>query len=152
MPATVVRLNTYPDRLLMRAIHGELNRWGHWIESHADYTGFPSANVLVTALMGCGGNQPGHRVLMLDMPVEIWATHHRVLELTEALQDAVIATFVVRLKDDGTVWTWEEKCRKLGVDEGTMRRRIHRAKIRIAGLDEPVRSQVPSGVTSQKCN
>jgi hypothetical protein len=134
MTATVTNIM---DRLTRQAIDGELNRWGRWIERHADYTGHPSVNALVAQLYGAGGGTPGHRVLCLDMPDHIYATHGRVLRLPEAEKEAVYLFFAVQLKEDGTVWTAAEKCRIYGIKEESMRRRLARARYRILGIPVP---------------
>lgn len=125
------------DRLTRQAIDGELNHWGRWVERHADYTGHPSVNFLVAALYGAGGSTPGHRVLCLDMPDAVYATHARILRLPEAEQEAVYLYFAVKVKDDGTLWTVAEKCRLYGIAEDSMRRRLARARYRILGVPTP---------------
>jgi hypothetical protein len=133
--SAAVQIDRRYERLELRALDGELNSWGRWIERHADYTGFPSANMLETYIGGDGGGVPGHTILCLDMPVPVWATHHRVLRLHLDLQDAICACYVVRMKEDGTMWTLVEKCLKLGIAERTMRWRIAEAKRKILGLE-----------------
>lgn len=123
------------ERLYRKALDGELNRWGRWIERHSDYEGYPGANVLVAFLMGRGGSTPGDRILCLDMPTDIYSVHHRVLGLSEALQEAVWIWYVTRLKSDGTLWTVEERCRIADISEETLRQRVKRAKNRILGLE-----------------
>jgi hypothetical protein len=125
------------DRLTRQAIDGELNRWGRWIERHADYTGHPSVNCLVAQLYGAGGGTPGHRILCLDMPDHIYATHGRVLRLPEAEKEAVYLFFAIRVKEDGTLWTVTERCRMAGIQEDSMRRRLARARYRILGVTVP---------------
>lgn len=125
------------DSLERQAVDGELNRWGRWIERHADYEGFPAVNSLVAALQGAGGGQPGHRILCLDMPDNIYATHGRILRLSEREREAVYLFYAVKLKPDGTLWTVTEKCRIYGIQEDSMRRRVSRARHRILGLPLP---------------
>lgn len=134
MTATVTNIM---DRMTRQAIDGELNRWGRWLERHADYTGHPSVNALVAQLYGAGGSCPGHRILCLDMPDHIYATHGRVLRLPEAEQEAVHLFFAVRMKDDGTLWTVAERCAMVGIHEDSMRRRLARARYRILGVPIP---------------
>lgn len=126
--------NDQYERLLLRAIDGELNEWGRWIERHADFEGFPPANILETWIGGSGGGVPGHRILCLDMPVGIYATHGRVLRLSEEQRAAVEAWYIVRVKADGTLWSLDEKCLRLGIAERTLRDRVRQAKLRILGL------------------
>lgn len=125
------------DRITRQAIDSELNSWGRWIERHADYTGHPSVNALVAQLYGAGGGTPGHRVLCLDMPDGIYATHARILMLSENEREAVYLFFAVKLKDDGTVWTITEKARIYGIKEDSLRRRLARARYKILGLPVP---------------
>jgi hypothetical protein len=125
------------DRITRQAIDSELNSWGRWIERHADYTGHPSVNALMAQFYGVGGGTPGHRILCLDMPEGIYATHARILMLTENEREAVYLFFAVKLKDDGTVWTITEKARIYGIKEESMRRRLARARYKILGLPVP---------------
>jgi hypothetical protein len=125
------------DNLTRRAIDGELNRWGRWVERHADYTGHPSINFLVAQLYGAGGGIAGHRVLCLDMPDAVYATHMRVLRLTESEKEAVYLYFAVQVKEDGTLWTVTEKSRIYGIKEESLRRRLARARYKILGVPVP---------------
>jgi hypothetical protein len=125
------------DRFARQEIDAELNSWGRWIERHADYTGHPSVNFLVAQFYGAGGSTPGHRVLCLDMPDHIYATHARVLRLNEREREAVYLFFAVKLKADGTLWTVAEKSRIYGIKEESLRRRLARARYRILGLPVP---------------
>lgn len=131
------------DRITRQAIDSELNAWGRWIERHADYTGHPSINFLVAQFYGAGGGTPGDRILCLDMPEGIYATHSRILMLNELEQEAVYLFFAVKLKDDGTVWTVAERCRIYGIKEESLRRRLARARYKILGVP------VPEFLTSQ---
>lgn len=134
IPAETPTLREHYERLALRAIDGELNDWGRWIERHADFEGHPSANILATYIGGAGGSTPGHRILCLDMPDAIYATHGRVLLLTEALRDAICAWYIVRLNADGTLIALAEKCLRLGIAERTLRDRVRLAKLKILGL------------------
>jgi hypothetical protein len=126
------------DNLMRRAIDSELNHWGGWLERHRDYQGYPRCDNVQAFLNGAGGGTPGHRVLCDDMPTAIYAVHGRVLRLPQAEQEAVWVFFAFRLKPDGeTFWTLEEKCRESGIQEASLRRRIARARYRIAGLPVP---------------
>ena len=125
------------DRYMRNAIDGELNRWGRWIERNADYTGHPGVNALVAQFYGMGGGTPGHRILCLDMPDHIYATHGRILRLTENEREAVYLFFAVKLKPDGTLWTVGERCRISGIKEESLRRRLARARYKILGLPVP---------------
>lgn len=125
------------DRITRQAIDSELNSWGRWVERHADYTGHPSVNALMAQFYGVGGGAPGHRILCLDMPEGIYATHARILMLTENEREAVYLFFAVKLKDDGTVWTITEKARIYGIKEESLRRRLARARYKILGLPVP---------------
>jgi hypothetical protein len=98
---------------------------------------------------GSGGVHPGHRVLMLDMPSGVWATHHRVLMLSETLQDAVQAFYVTTVKEDGTLWNFEEKSAILKLTVPTFRRRLNRARHLIAGITLPIDTNVLSQVVSR---
>lgn len=141
------------EKLERRALEGELNRWGKWIERHSDYEGYPGINILQAFLMGRGGGTPGHRILCLDMPTDVYSVHHRVLMLSETLQEAVWIWYVTRVKPDGTLWTVEARCRRIGITEEVLRTRLSRARRKLLGIEEQphcfdVTMQVKSAVSS----
>lgn len=143
------------EKLFRRALEGELNRWGRWIEKHSDYEGYPGVNVLEAFLMGRGGGSPGHKILCLDMPTDVYSVHHRILMLTDLLQEAVWIYYVTRVKPDGTLWTLEERCRRASIAEGTLRNRLSEARAQLLGITNrsstSVTCQVHSRVTSAHC-
>lgn len=117
-----------------RVLNAELNRWGHWIEMHSDYEGYPGVNILAAYIGGSGGGSGGHRILCRDMPSAIYATHARVLTLSEPEQEAVWIWYVTRVKPDGTLWSVAERCGRLGITEEVLRKRLSRARQRIMGV------------------
>lgn len=121
-------------RMYMSAISQELNRWGKWLEDHSDYEGYPGVNILVNYLYGAGAGTPGHRILCLEMPVAIYATHARVIRCTEAEQEAIWLYYVVRVKEDGTTWTLPERLNRAELTEDALWQRLRRAKRRILGI------------------
>lgn len=122
------------DRLFRRALEGELNRWGKWIENHCDYEGYPGVNVLVGFLLGRGGGTAGHRILCLDMPTDVYAVHGRVVRLPEEQQEALWLYYVTRLKPNGTLWTLPERCARAGVSEEDLKARLSSARERLLGI------------------
>lgn len=132
----VMQMDRRYEQLERRALEGELNRWGKWIERHSDYEGYPRANILIAFLHGRGGGAAGHRILCLDMPTDVYSVHHRILMLTEALQESVWIYYVTRLKPDGTLWTLQERCRRAGVAEEALKQRLKRARNKLLGISE----------------
>lgn len=118
-------------------VNAKLNAWGHWMERHAEVNGYPHQDNVTAFMAGAGGGTKGHRVLCLDMPEPIGLTHIRVLSLSENEQRAVFIWYVVRLKDDGSVWTIDEKCKAVGIKPQTLRLHLSRAKYRFLGLVPP---------------
>lgn len=143
------------ERLFRRALESELNRWGKWIERHSDYEGYPGVNILEAFLMGRGGGNAGHRILCLDMPTDVYSVHHRILMLSDTLQEAVWIYYVTRVKADGTLWSMEERCRKTGIEERTLRNRLSDARRQLLGItnrtSSSVTCQVVSPATSAHC-
>lgn len=121
------------ERYEIQGISRELYAWGHWIEQRIDYEGFPTFSVGIS-LINWGSSQYGDRILCLDMPTAIYATHARVLRLPEHEQEAVWIWYVIRVKPDGTIWPIEHKCRTVGISEDALRQRVSRARRRIAGI------------------
>lgn len=117
-----------------KQLESELNRWGRWIESHYDYQGFPTVNILEAMRTGSGGGTLGHKILCLDMPEHIYCVHGRVLRLPEAEQEAVLIKYCVKVKEDGTLWTKAEVCLRAGINPESFEQRLWRARRRILGL------------------
>lgn len=117
-----------------RALMSELYAWGKWVETHSEYTGHPGVNFLVAALHGRGGGSLGHRILCLEMPTGVYATHQRVLRLPAPEQAAVQIKHVTVLNDDGTIQSVEERRRLVGISEEAFRKRLSRAYQRIMGI------------------
>jgi hypothetical protein len=130
------------DSLFRRAIDSELSRWGGWLERHQDYEGYPRSDNLQGSLNGSGGGMGGHRILCLDMPTGIYATHMRVIQLPEEERYAIELVFRYQVKPvrgttDPVYYTFGEKCKLAGIDESTIRRRWHRARYLVAGIPVP---------------
>jgi len=128
-------------RLYRRALECELNRWGKWIERNSDYEGYPGVNILIAFLMGRGGTHPGHMILCLEMPTDVYSVHARVLMLNELLQEAVWLYYVTRMKPDGTLWTMQERCRRAEISEEALRQRLSRARRKLLGLPDEKKSE-----------
>jgi len=149
MTADILDWHRY-GRLYRKALEGELNRWGKWIEKHSDFEGYPGVNILVAFLMGSGGGTAGHRILCLDMPTDVYSVHHRILMLSDTLQEAIWICYVTRMKPDGTLWTMQERCERAQIGEEALRQRLSRAKRKLLGLPDegspcaPVTMQVHS--------
>lgn len=124
------------ERFELQGINYELNVWGRWIEKHMDFEGYPGVSALEAWRSGRGGGLPGHKILCLDMPDVVYAVHGRVLTLPEQYREALWIWYVVRVKPDGTLWPVEHKCKKAGISEDALRQRVHRARRRLAGLDQ----------------
>jgi hypothetical protein len=122
------------DRLFRRALEGELNRWGKWIETRGDYEGYPGVNILVAFLLGRGGGAAGHRILCLDMPTDVYAVHGRIVRLPDDQQEALWLYYVTRLKPNGTLWTLGERCKRAGVSEEDLKARLSAARERLLGI------------------
>lgn len=112
-----------------------LNRWGDWIEKHLHFDGYPSVNVLEAYIGGGTAPSAGHRILCLEMPIDIYTTHQRVLRLLEDEREAIWIWYVPVMKADGTIWSVRERCEIAGVSEECLRKRVSRARMRIAGLN-----------------
>lgn len=117
-----------------RVLVGELSDWGRWIESHHEFTGHPGVNILVAFLSGRGGGQLGHKILCLEMPTRIYATHQRVIRLPEHEQDAVQIRHVTVMNENGQIMTIAERCLLAGMSEEAYRKRLSRAYQRIMGI------------------
>jgi hypothetical protein len=129
------KLDRHAERYELQGINYELNVWGRWVEKHMDFEGYPGVSALEAWRSGRGGGSPGHKILCLDMPPMVYAVHARLLQvLTEYEREAVWIWYVIRVKPDGTLWPIEHKCRKAGITEEALRKRVSRARRKLAGL------------------
>jgi hypothetical protein len=117
-----------------RSLNAILNRWGNWMEKHSHFDGYPGVNIL-EAYIGSDAGVPGHRILCLEMPIDVYTTHQRVIRLPEQEREAVWLWYVPRVKENGTLWSVGERCEIAGITEETLRKRVSRARMRIAGVD-----------------
>lgn len=115
-------------------LNASLERWGDWWEKNGEFDGYPSVNIL-ESYIGSDLGLPGHRILCLEMPVGVYCTHQRVLKLSELEQDAICIWYIPRVKENGQLYTVDEKCKLLSIDKWALRKRVQRAKLRIAGID-----------------
>lgn len=118
-----------------RVLHGELSRWGDWIDRNSDYEGYPGCNILAAYIGGSGGDKRGHRILCRDMPASIWATHARIVLLQEEEQEAVWLLYANRLREDGTLRPLEEKLRVAKISLADHRAMMASARRKIMGID-----------------
>jgi len=130
-------------RKLERLVHGadrseledSLQAWGKWIEEHADYEGYPQADAINSWVEGFGGGKKGHRILCLVMPIRVQATHLRVVTtLNESEREAIWIQYVTVTKEDGTIWTMEERLAKAGILRNAFDQRLYKARRRLLGL------------------
>jgi hypothetical protein len=116
-----------------RELNRLLNRWGDWVEKHLDFDGYPSINIL-ESYIGSDLGAPGHRILCLEMPTDVYHTHQRVIRLPESEREAVWIAYVPRMKQNGTVWSKHELMGLLDMDTDAFHQRLSRAKRRLAGV------------------
>lgn len=116
-----------------RAINQLLNRWGNWMEKNSEFTGYPGTNIL-ESYIGSDPQPAGHRILCLEMPTDIYATHHCYLRLPEQEQRAVWLWYVPVMLPDGRVRTTYERAVTAGIDYDTLCKQVSRARLRIMGI------------------
>lgn len=123
---------------LTRAEKGELNRllnrWGNWIEKHADFQGYSRLNIL-ESYIGSDPVAPGHKILCLEMPHDVYCTHQRIIKLPEVERSAIELFYIPRMKPDGTVWSLHEKCIAMNIDEKEIRIRLKKGRLKIVGIE-----------------
>jgi hypothetical protein len=116
-----------------RELNRLLNRWGNWVEKHWDFDGYPSTNIL-ESYIGSDLGAPGHRILCLEMPTDVYATHQRVIRLPEDERAAIWLWYVPVTKENGTIRSIAERCEIAGITEENLRKRVSRGRQRIAGI------------------
>lgn len=139
--AQVIQFDRRYEKLERRALEGELHRWGRWQESKLGHEeGYQGINILIAYLNGGGGGTPGHRILCLEMPTDVYSVHQRmILVLNEEEREAIWLYYVPRMKWHGLVcteWMLAEKCERAGLTEVIVRKRASRARAKLLGIPE----------------
>lgn len=139
--AQVIPFDRRYERLERRALEGELHRWGNWQERKLHHDeGYPGLDILIAYLNGGGGGTPGHRILCLEMPTDVYSIHHRmILVLNEEEREAIWLYYVPRVKWCGLVcteWSLPEKCEIANLTEEIVRKRASRARAKLLGIPE----------------
>lgn len=122
------------DQYERQALRRELSRWGAWQDKQMAHEGYPSADNIQRSIMGAGGGFGGHRVLILDMPDDVWKVNARVMRLPERLQAIIRAVHCNVMTDLGLLSTFENRCQRMGLSERTGRRLYTQALLAIAGI------------------
>lgn len=128
------KLKKLTEYLERKAFEREMYKWGKWCVKEWERSGHPSMTVEYRASHGGGGGVLGHRILILEWPSDVLATHGRVLRLQEVEQDVVGLKYAICVKDDGNLWKREEWCLVYGISEDNFRQILSRAKKKIQGL------------------
>ena len=122
-------------KLEFKALERELYRWGRWVVKHFSHTGHPNMTPEHRASHGGGGGMLGHRILCLEWPDDVYATHHRVLMLSEIEQDVIELKYAICVNEvNGHLWTKADWCQRYGISEDNFRKHLERARKRIQGL------------------
>jgi hypothetical protein len=122
------------ERLEFKAMERELYRWGKWRIREWENSGHRNMTPEYAASHGGGGGQLGHRILCLDWPDDVYATHMRINRLPEIEQDVIGLKYAICVKEDGDLWSRKEWCAIYGVSEDNFRKHLERARKKIQGL------------------
>lgn len=122
------------DQYERAALRRELSRWGSWMDRRDDFNPYPTMDNVERARVGRGGGTQGHRILCLDMPDDVYATHWRVIGLVEPLRKVVWSVHCNIVTKTGDLIPWEWRCVRIGLTERTGRRMYSRALLAIAGI------------------
>lgn len=118
-----------------RGLEAELHRWGRWIVKREEFNAFPGCTNTEAFIMGAGGSIAGHRVLCLDMPTDVYATHMRIWTvLTGEERDVIYVRYAFKVNEDGSIVDRREMCEQAGLRPEAFRKRLQRAKTKILGL------------------
>lgn len=131
------RLDQYERASLRQSLYA----WGRWADRDQEHSGYPSADSVERFLQGSGGRVDGHRVLCLDWPEDVYATHQRVLRLSVELQRVIGSIYSGIMMPDGNVLPWSSRAARIHMSESTLRRSHERALLLIAGLDADSRTR-----------
>ena len=124
---------TGPAATERKLINRMLKIWGNWVEHQLQFQGFASENILEAAKAG-GRSAMGHRILCLEMPRVVRLAHSRVQRLPRHEHDAVWLWYVPVMQENGRVRPISLRCQLAGIAEETLRKRVYRARKRIAGF------------------
>lgn len=134
MSAVAEQIRTY-DYYERRGLEAELHRWGRWIVKREEYNAFPNCSNTEAARVGNGGGIPEHRILCLDMPTDVYATHMRIwTALTGEERDVIYVRYAFKVNEDGSISDRRIMCQQIGLSPEAFRKRLQRAKTKILGL------------------
>ena len=109
--------------------HSDLNYWGFWKGLQLAADGASPINTLAQIMSGRCEN-PGHRVLCLDMKPRAWQINARVFSLPGDLIAALVARYCLPCKPDGHPYRPYELAPLLGVSPRVYRDRLERGRIK----------------------
>lgn len=121
-----------------RAVESDLKRWGYWNGRLLAADGYPPEEVVSRLKAGYSG-RPGHRVLIPDMPADVWPINAVIAGLPDVLREVLIARYCLPPKHvydrNGKLYTVtryeiEELAEVIGISTSEYRRRLTEAKRR----------------------
>lgn len=135
-PAPTRRRRRTISNAARSCLEGELERWGKWIEEHADYQGYRRSDNIAAWLDGAGGGQKGSVELGEEMPPDVHRTHLRVIKLEDDLLAAVWIKYVAGVNEAGQLVTDDVRALRLGIDRATFTMRLTRARKKLLGIED----------------
>lgn len=120
-------------------LNRRLTRWGYFIGLQAAADGYPPESAINRIMCG-SPPRPTSKILVLDLPPDVWRIQFAVRNLPEIYQSALIAHYALPPKDNGVMHTRRELADILRIHPETLRKRLSRGRRKLAYLLDLSRS------------
>ena len=118
-----------------RAVESELKRWGYWCGKQLAADDYPPEEVVSRLKAGYSGHR-GHKILIPDMPADVWRINAVIAKMPSILREVLIARYCLPPKHEYregklynvTRYETDEIAAILGISASLYRRRLTQAK------------------------
>lgn len=120
-----------------RHLRHRLTRWGYFIGLQAAADGYPPASTITRIMMAPAPGKPSSKILVRDLPPDVWRMHFVIKALPEHLQEALLAHYALPPKEtpSGVIMrTGRDLANLLGISHDAYRGRLKRAHRKLGQL------------------
>ena len=118
-----------------RAVESELKRWGYWCGKQLAANGYPPEEGVSRPKAG-DSDHPRHKILIPDMPADVWQINAVIAKMPGILREVLIARYCLPPKHEYregklynvTRYETDEIAAILGISASLYRRRLTQAK------------------------
>lgn len=106
----------------------ELKRWGFWKGLQYAADGWPPSNTLAQIMSG-RADRPGHRILVLEMPAEVWRINAAVMKLPTDYVAVLVSRYCLPVQaETGEPYAVDFLASLLGISPGRYATRLDAAR------------------------